>query len=110
MARRLKIFSNGDEVLCFQCSAGVPALQRRQLDELDFRMDDGIELDQRRIEAPDRIQRVHFVVGLLVRALARGDQDAVNGLCAYLANRMPELHAVQVQEQGGSVQVKLQVG
>lgn len=104
----IEIFLDGESMLQFECGQGVPALQRRQLDELDFRMDEGFHLLGSFVESPDAGQRVHFVVGLLLRALERDDQSTVTGLCTYLANRVPTLAVVRaITISGGAVDVGL---
>ena len=108
MAKRLEIIQNGELVLRFDRSVTVPALQRRQLDELDFRMDQGIELAGAAIPSPDRQQRLEFVVGLLIRALQRDDETALRGLSTYLSHRVPELAVIRLQSLGEVVEVELE--
>ncbi len=108
MANRLEIVQDGQMILCFERSVTLPALQRRQLDELDFRLDQGIELAGEAIASPDRRQRIEFVIGLLIRALRRDDETALKGLSTYLSHRAPELAVIRLQTQEGVVEVELE--
>jgi hypothetical protein len=110
MATSLVIMQDGETILRFERGVTLPALQRRQLDELDFRLDQGIELDGERIAAPNRQQRIEFVIGLLVRALQRDDATALRGLSTYLSHRAPELTLIRVQSRGATVEVALEYG
>ena len=88
-------------------SPTVPALQRRQLDELDARLDEGIDLEGEHIDAPDRQQRARFIIGQLLRALTRDDEATARGLCTWLGCRLPELVAIRVSSREGELDVEL---
>ena len=107
MNRTLDIIRDGETLLRFTRSSGVPALQRRQFDALDRRLDAGIELEGEHIASPDPQQRVHFVIGLLLDALRRGDMTATRGLCAWLSQRLPALRAIRIEAREGDLEVAL---
>jgi hypothetical protein len=108
MGRILEITQDGESLLHFECGATLPALQRRQLEALDTRLDQGIELEGESIPAPDRQQRARFVIGELLRALARDDADTVRGLCTWLSQRLPELAAIRISTREGDLEVELE--
>lgn len=110
MTRTLEIIQDGASLLRFQCGATLPALQRRQLAQLDLRLDQGFELDGEWIARPDRDQRMHFVIGQLLHALRRGEVPAVRGLCTWLGQRVPELSAIRIHTRAEELEVELEVG
>jgi hypothetical protein len=107
LARILEVIRDGTTLLHFTRGPTVPALQRRQLDELDSRLDEGIDLEGEHIDTPDRQQRARFVIGQLLRALARDDEATARGLCVWLVQRVPELVAIRVSTRGGVLDVEL---
>lgn len=109
MATTLEIVQDGETVLRFERSGTLPGLQRRQLDELDFRMDQGIELGGEAISEPDRQQRTRFVVGLLIRALQRDDSATVRGLSTWLSYRVPELAVIRLRQSGDEMMAELEL-
>ncbi|MCA1804824.1 MAG: hypothetical protein LC646_05670 [Xanthomonadaceae bacterium] len=108
MGRILEITQDGEPLLHFECGATLPALQRRQLDALDARLDQGIELGGESIPAPDQGERVRFVIGLLLRALGRDDPGTARGLCTWLSQRLPELSAIRIITRGDDLEVDLE--
>jgi hypothetical protein len=108
MTRTLEIIVDGAPRLSFSRGATLPALQRRQLDALDARLDQGIELEGESIPAPDRRQRAHFVIGQLLRALQHDDLGMVRGLCTWLSQRLPELAAIRIDSCGDQLGVALE--
>ncbi len=97
MDRTLEIIQDGEPLLHFECAATLSALQRRQLAQLDQRLDQGFELDGERIGYPDRDQRVRFV-------------PAVRGLCTWLGQRVPELSAIRIHTRAEELEVELDYG
>ena len=110
MDRTLEIIQDGEPLLRFECGATLPALQRRQLAQLDLRLDQGVELDGERIARPDRDQRMRFVIGQLLHALQRGETPAVRGLCTWLGQRVPELSAIRIHTRAEALEVELEYG
>ncbi|MCW9059592.1 MAG: hypothetical protein OQL11_12025 [Gammaproteobacteria bacterium] len=110
MDRTLEIIQDGEPLLHFECAATLSALQRRQLAQLDQRLDQGFELDGERIGCPDRDQRVRFVIGQLLHVLQRGEAPAVRGLCTWLGQRVPELSAIRIHTRAEELEVELDYG
>lgn len=110
MDRTLEIIQDGEPLLRFERGATLPALQRRQLAQLDLRLDQGFELDGERIARPDRDQRMRFVIGQLLQVLQRGEAPAVRGLCTWLGQRVPELSAIRIHTRGDDLEVELEYG
>ena len=108
MEKILKLYVNGQLHSRFDAGVTIPGLQRRRLDELDFHMDQGVQLEDAFIINPNQGQRVRFVCGLLQRALHRDQQDAIAGFCLYLVNRAPKLTAIYMVERGERCETKLE--
>lgn len=110
MDKTLEIIQDGESLLRFECGATLAALQRRQLDQLDLRLDQGFELDGEWIARPDRDQRMRFVIGQLLPVLQRGEAAAVRGLCTWLGQRVPELSAIRIHTRAEELEVELEYG
>jgi hypothetical protein len=106
----LEILMNGRRLLRFDRSRTLPGLQRRLLDQMDRHMDEGVQLGGEDVPLPDRIQRAHFVVGELLEAIGREDKVAIMHCCTYLAQRVPELALIRIEEQGDEFEVDLVYG
>src|SRR5690606_22761118 len=102
------IIQDGEPLLRFECGTSLPALQRRQLEQLDLRLDQGIELEGEVIARPDLGQRVRFVLGQLLRALQRDEDVAVRGLCTWLGQRVPDLAAIHIHTRAEHLEVELE--
>ena len=110
MARTLEILQDGVALLRYECGATLPALQRRQLDALDARLDQGFDLDGEVLGTPAHEQRARFVIGLLLQALWREEMVTARGLCTWLSQREPALRAIHVATRGDELEVELEYG
>lgn len=98
MSNDLVLYLNGQACLEATRSGGVPGHVRAWLARLDADMDNGIELDDGHVAAPDVQQRGQFVLARLLAALAAGETAFAHSLLIYLATRWPELRAIRVSE------------
>lgn len=73
------------------------------LDQLDQRMDGGIELGGLRIESPDILQRAQYVTLQMLQAVEAGNESVAAATCTYLANRLPDLKQVRAITRGGQL-------
>jgi len=96
---KLYVIFNGNPVLEFDRRKPVPGQQRRYLDNMDARMDQGIQLGDDFIEAPNALQRSQFVANSLVNSLLSKNDTLAVAMCTYLAKRMPDLQ--QIKCEGG---------
>lgn len=92
---KLYVIFNGNPVLEFDRSKPVPGQQRRYLDNMDARMDDGIQLGEDFIKSPNILQRSQFVANSLVNSLLTKNDTLAVAMCTYLAKRMPDLQQIQ---------------
>ncbi len=102
MNNDLILYLNGQACLEATRSGGVPGHVRAWLARLDADMDDGIELDDGPVAAPDVQQRGQFVLARLLAALGEGKTDFARSLLFYLATRWPELRAIRVTEDASN--------
>lgn len=107
MHNNLAVVVNGELVVQYDRSKPLPGQQRAYLDLLDERMDRGFELNDTRIDAPDVAQRAQLVTLHLIDALKNNEDSLISALCAWLANRLPELKQVKVDGNGPEVTIDL---
>lgn len=108
MADRLTIYRNGELAYEFDKREGLARMQFAYVQRMDADMDRGIELDGRRIASPSQAQRTQFVIGQLLDAVGVNDSRGIAMLCRYLAQRMPELDALRIEEDGDEYRVDLE--
>ena len=93
--KQLTVVINGGAVLKFDRGKPVPGHQRQYLDNMDKRMDQGIELSGKSIENPNALQRIQFVASSMINALSEENDTLAAAMCTYLAKRMPDLDQVK---------------
>ncbi len=108
MDNNLFIFMGEEQIAEFDRSRGLAGRQRQALDALDSDMDQGIDLDGERVEHPDRMQRIQFVMRHLFHAIERDDEGVAALMCAYIATRLPDLRAIRATEEGDQVRARLE--
>jgi len=70
-------------------------------------MDAGILADGATIENPDINQRARFIAANLLAAMKSNDEEMTAALCTWLANRLPDLKQVKIDEDGDRVSIDL---
>jgi len=108
MTQNLIVYINGIRRLEFDRAQGLPGVQRRLLDEMDGEMDQGIQLDEGRVESPDDQQKTRYIMQHMLNALTQDQENAAAVFCTWLGVRQPDLVAVRVVDQGGEFSAKLQ--
>jgi len=103
----LTIVIDGQPHLEYDRGNSLPERQMAYLDRMDQKMDDGIVLGGSAVESPDRLQRARFVALHLLEAMQDADDGLIAASCAYLANRLPELHQVKASLTGDAVSAEL---
>lgn len=94
-AGKIHVVVNDTPLLEFDRSKPVPGQQKRYLDNMDKRMDQGIELNGTFISNPDPTQRSQFVANSMINALFTENYSLAIAMCTWLAERIPELKQVQ---------------
>ncbi|CAA6818319.1 MAG: Unknown protein [uncultured Thiotrichaceae bacterium] len=93
---KIHVVINDAPILEFDRSKPVPGQQRRYLDNMDSRMENGIQLNGDFIATPDASQRSQFVASSMVNALFAENYSLAIAMCTWLAERIPDLKQVQV--------------
>lgn len=101
MMEPLVVVLDGVSQLEYARATPLEPAQHVYLERLDQRMDAGIEIDGRRIEQPNPLQRAQFIALQLLQAVQAGNEPVAAASCAYLANRIPELKQVRATTRGG---------
>ena len=107
MDNNLAVVVNGELIVQYDRAKPLPGQQRAYLDRLDERMDRGFELNDTRIDAPDVGQRAQLITLHLIDALKKNEDSLISALCAWLANRLPDLKQVKVDGEGAEVSIDL---
>lgn len=110
MADRLTIYRNGEPAYEVDKRDALARMQFAYVQRMDADMDRGIDLDGDRIISPTQAQRTQFVIGQLLDAVSINDSRGIAMMCRYLAQRMPELDAIRVEEDGDEYRVDLVCG
>ncbi|VAW92259.1 hypothetical protein MNBD_GAMMA23-291 [hydrothermal vent metagenome] len=92
------VLVNGESQIEYDRGKSLPAKQLEFLDKMDSKMAQGIVLSGNTIAAPDMVQRAQFVSMQLIAALIDSNDQLIAATCAYLANRLPDLKQLKVDE------------
>lgn len=103
----LSVYINGEKVLDYDKNTRQPGKQRQFLEHMDFDMDEGIELNGKMINSPDKMQRANYVTMSLLYGIEKEDQGMIAATCGYLANRLPELKQIRAVEDEDEVTLDL---
>lgn len=110
MSGELTIYRNGEQVYVFDKRAGLARMQFAYVQRMDADMDRGIELDGERILNPDLSQRTRFVLGRLLDSVSINDSRGIVMLCRWLAQHVPTLDAIRIEDDGDDYRVELGYG
>jgi hypothetical protein len=103
----MAVFLNGIAQLEYDRDKPLPDNQAVYLEKMDTRMDAGILVGEETIEHPDENQRAQFVAANLLHAINTDDESRAAALCSYLANRLPDLKQVRIEDTEGNVSIEL---
>ena len=107
MSNLLAVLLNGIAQLEYDRDKPLPPHQAAYLEKMDAKMDGGILIDDTTIENPDINQRARFIAANLLGAMKSNDEEMAAALCTWLANRLPDLKQVKMDEEGGRVSIDL---
>ena len=107
MSNIMAVLLNGVAQLEYDRDKPLPDHQELYLDKMDTRMDEGILIGDTQIENPDINQRAQFVAANLVHAIKNDQEPVAASMCTYLANRLPELKQVRIDDSNDEVTVNL---
>jgi hypothetical protein len=107
MSNLFAVLLNGIAQLEYDRDKPLPLHHAAYLDKMDTRMDAGILLGETTIEHPDINQRAQFVAANLHSAIKSNDEEMSAALCTWLANRLPDLKQVKINESEDQVSIDL---
>lgn len=85
----------------------LPEQQHHFLDKMDKELQSQIVMGNQVITNPDVHERAQFVAINLVNALKTSEESLAAAMCAYLAERVPDLKQVKVTDRDGEVLIDL---
>jgi hypothetical protein len=107
MSNILAVLLNGIAQLEYDRSKPLPPHQAAYLDKMDTKMDTGIMIGDETIQNPDINQRAQFVAANLLNAMKSNNEETTAALCTWLANRLPDLKQVKMDEAGDRISIDL---
>lgn len=102
----MAVLLNGIAQLEYRRDKPLPDVQAQYLDQMDERMNAGIELGDEHVAQPDLDQRARFVAANLVHAIQSDDETKAAAFCTYLAVRLPELQQLKIQDTDGKITIE----
>jgi hypothetical protein len=104
----MAVILNGVAQLEYDRNRSLPPQQELYLDKMDQKMDkEGIQVGDNFISAPDLNQRAQFVAANLAHAILSDQEATAAALCSYLANRLPDLKQVKIDNSEGDIAIEL---
>ena len=107
MSQLLVVLVDGQVLIEFDHAKPVPDNQLTYLDQMDRRMDYGIELQGEFIADPNEEQRAKFVAQNMAMLLGESQDQAAVAMCTYLGVRRPALKQVKISSTGAGISVDL---
>ena len=104
----LHVLLNDEAVLEFDRNKTLPDEHRQYLDNMDARMDDGVNLGDEFVKSLNPLQKAQFVANSMVNGLLNDDFNQAIAMCTYLGDRLPDLKQVictgQADESGMQIE------
>lgn len=108
MSNLMAVILNGVAQLEYDRNRQLPPQQELYLDKMDQKMDkEGIQVGDDFIATPDLNQRAQFVAANLAHAILSDQEATAAALCSYLANRLPELKQVKIDNSQDDIAIEL---
>jgi len=107
MSNLLAVLLNDIAQLEYDRDKPLPPHQAAYLDKMDTKMHTGIMVGDATIENPDINQRAQFIAANLLSAMKSNDEEMTAALCTWLANRLPDLKQVKIDEEGDRIAIDL---
>lgn len=105
MSNIMAVLLNGVAQLEYDRDKPLTDYQKTYLEKMNKKMDDGIEIDGRTIKNPDDNAKTQFVVANLLNAMKADNAGLTSALCTYLADGMPDLKQLIIEESSGEVSI-----
>ncbi len=108
MSNKMTVLLNRITQLEYYRDRPLPDHQALHLDKMDEKMEqEGILVGDTTIDNPDLNQRAQFVAANLAHAIKNDQEAMAAAMCTWLANRLPELKQVKIEEQGDEISINL---
>ncbi|MGB5278761.1 MAG: hypothetical protein WBO73_00980 [Gammaproteobacteria bacterium] len=107
MSNLFAVLLNGIAQLEYDRDQPLPPHQAAYLDKMDLKMKAGIMVGNELIDNPDINQRAQFVAANLLSAMRSNDEVMSAALCTWLANRIPDLQQIKINENDDRVSIDL---
>ncbi len=90
----LHVLLNNEAVLQFDRNKTLPEEQLQYLDNMDARMDDGVQDEEEILKSLNPLQKAQFVANSMINGLLNDDFNQAMAMCTYLGDRIPNLKQV----------------
>lgn len=107
MSQLLGVLLNGVAQLEYDRDKSLNDYQSAYLDDMDRKMDSGIQIGDAQFSNPDQNQRNQYIAANLLHAMRSGDESMTSALCSYLASRIPDMKQLRFTEAGGEVTIEM---
>ena len=107
MRYKLAILLNGIAQIEYDRDIPLDAKKADYLDNMDKRMDAGIQVGEQEIPAPTPEQKAEFVASNLYHAIRADNEGMASAMTSWLAVRIPELKQVKIDDKNEGVSIEL---
>lgn len=107
MSNIMAVLINGIAQIEFDRDKQLDDYQLTYLDEMDRKMEKGIDIDGEAVSSPELHQKIQFVTANMISAIKADNEAMTSALCSYLATRMPDLKQVKITEENEGMSVDM---
>lgn len=103
----LAILLNGIAQIEYDRNVPLDAKRADYLDNMDSKMDAGIQIGEKTNAAPTDEEKAEFVASNLYHAIKANNEGMASAMTTYLAVRIADLKQVKLNDKDGSVSIEL---
>ncbi|MDA3869390.1 MAG: hypothetical protein PF589_05480, partial [Gammaproteobacteria bacterium] len=107
MSNMMAVLINGIAQIEFDRDKPLSDYQLTYLDEMDRKMEEGIDIDGEAVSSPELHQKIQFVTANMISAIKADNEEMTSALCSYLATRMPDLKQIKITEENEGMSVDM---
>lgn len=107
MSNIMAVLINGIAQIEFDRDKPLSDYQLTYLDEMDRKMEEGIDIDGEAVSSPELHQKIQFVTANMISAIKADNEAMISALCSYLATRMPDLKQIKITEENEGMSVDM---
>ena len=104
---KLAIVVNDTLMMSYDRKVDLPKQQQQYLQKLDHKFEQGIDLQDERIDKPDTEQRAKFMALSLMEGIMYEEDSLATASMAWLATRLPDLKQVVAKVDSNGTQFEL---